>query len=111
MWDGCSAYSIQRPQENSNRGSAKLTTTKRYAREKKITRIADRENSLEDDLAKAKGETKKCKQLYIQEQKSLSDLTSLLNQQKSEAKRWEDNYNRLYNQHVKLKRSKGLEMD
>jgi len=30
--------------------------------------------------------------------------------QKSEAKRWEDNYNNLYNQHVKLKRSKGLEI-
>jgi len=28
---------------------------------------------------------------------------------KSEAKRWEGNYNNLYRQHVQLKRSKGLE--
>jgi len=31
--------------------------------------------------------------------------------EKSEAKRWEGNYNNLYRQHVQLKRSKGLEIE
>ena len=31
--------------------------------------------------------------------------------EKSEAKRWEDNYNNLYRQHVQLKRSKGLDIE
>jgi len=50
-------------------------------------------------------------QLYSQEQDSTSDLLSQLTHQKSEAKRWEGNYNNLYRQHVQLKRSKGLAIE
>jgi len=73
--------------------------------------LAGRETSLDDTLNKANGETQKYKQLYIQEQKSKSDVIVNYNHQKSEAKRWEDNYNNLYRQHVQLKRSKGLSIE
>ena len=69
-----------------------------------------RETNLDNKLKKADGETQKYKQLYSQEQNSTSDLLSKLNHEKSEAKRWEGNYNNLYRQHVQLKRSKGLEI-
>ena len=72
--------------------------------------ITDRENTLDNKLKRAKAETQKYKQLYSQERISTSDLISQLSQQKSEAKRWENNYNNLYSQHVKLKRSKGVEV-
>jgi len=67
-----------------------------------------RETSLDDTLKKANGGTQKYKKLYTQEQESKSDLISQLSHHKSEAKRWEGNYNNLYRQHVQLKRSKGL---
>ena len=70
--------------------------------------LTDRETNLDNKLKKADGETQKYRQLYIQEQGSKSDLISQLSHQKSEAKRWEGNYNNLYRQHVQLKRSKGL---
>jgi chromosome segregation ATPase len=73
--------------------------------------LAGRETSLDDTLNKANGETQKYKQLYIQEQKSKSDVIVNYNHQKNEAKRWEDNYNNLYRQHVQLKRSKGLDIN
>ena len=72
--------------------------------------LVDRETSLDDKLKKANGETQKYKQLYNQERDSKSDLISQLSHQKSEAKRWEGNYNNLYRQHVQLKRNKGLEI-
>jgi len=74
-------------------------------------KLAERETSLGDKLKKADGETQKYKQLYNQERSSTSDLLSKLNHQQSEAKRWENNYNNLYRQHVQLKRNKGLEID
>ena len=73
--------------------------------------LTDRGKSLDGKLKKADGETQKYKQLYSQERDSTSELLSKLNHQRSEAKRWEDNYNNLYRQHVQLKRSKGLEID
>jgi len=56
-------------------------------------------------------ETQKYKQLYIKEQNTTSALISEASHQKSEAKRWEGNYNNLYRQHVQLKRSKGLAIE
>gem|GEM_PF-2470252 len=73
--------------------------------------LTARETSLDDKLKKSNGETQKYKQLYNQERDSKSDLISQLSHQKSEAKRWEGNYINLYSQHVKLKRSKGLEIE
>jgi len=61
--------------------------------------------------ATAEAETQKYKQLYSQVQNPTSDLISELAHQKSEAKRWEGNYNNLYSRHVKLKRSKGLAIE
>jgi len=55
-------------------------------------------------LKKADSETQKYKQLYNQEYDSKSDLISQLAHQKSEAKRWEGNYNNLYRQLVQLKK-------
>ena len=72
--------------------------------------IEGRETNLENKLKKADGETQRYKQLYSQERTSTSDLLTQLTHQKSEAKRWEANYNNLYRQHVQLKRSKGLEI-
>jgi len=74
-------------------------------------KLADRETNLDNKLKKADSETQKYKQLYNQERNSTSDLLSQLTHQKSEAKRWEGNYNNLYRQHVQLKRSKGLEIE
>ena len=74
-------------------------------------KLTDREKSLDDKLKKADSETQRYKQLYNQERDSKSDLLSKLNHQQSEAKRWEDNYNNLYRQHVQLKRSKGLDIE
>jgi len=71
--------------------------------------LEGKEKSLDNKLKKANNETQKYKQLYNQECSSTSDLISQLAHQKSEAKRWEENYNNLYRQHVQLKRSKGLE--
>ena len=34
-----------------------------------------------------------------------------INHQKSEAKRWEGNYNNLYSHHIRLKRDKGLDIE
>ena len=70
-----------------------------------------RETNLDNKLKKADGEIQKYKQLYNQECNSTSDLLSQLTHQKSEAKRWEGNYNNLYRQHVQLKRSKGFEIE
>jgi len=75
----------------------------------KDSELTARESNLDDKLKKANGETQKYKQLYDQEKDSTSDLLSQREHYKSEAKRWEGNYNRLYSQHVQLKRSKGLE--
>jgi len=78
--------------------------------------LADKENKLlgrvtdlDKTIARAASETDKYKRLYNQEKSSAADLLSQVSQHKSEAKRWEDNYNSLYSQYVKLKRSKGLE--
>jgi len=73
--------------------------------------LTDREKSLDDKLNKSNNETQRYKQLYSQERNSTSELISKLNHQQSEAKRWEDNYNNLYRQHVQLKRSKGLAIE
>ncbi|MCL1878514.1 MAG: hypothetical protein FWF80_06625 [Defluviitaleaceae bacterium] len=73
--------------------------------------LEGKEKSLDNKLKKANSETQKYKQLYSQEQDSTSDLLSQLTHQKSEAKRWEGNYNNLYRQHVQLKRSKGLAIE
>ncbi|MCL2264397.1 MAG: hypothetical protein FWC22_00010 [Treponema sp.] len=73
--------------------------------------LTDREKSLDGKLNKANGEIQKYKQLYNQERNSMSELISKLNHQQSEAKRWEDNYNNLYRQHVQLKRIKGLAIE
>ena len=73
--------------------------------------IMERETNLDNKLKKADGETQKYKRLYNQECDFKSDLISQLAHQKSEAKRWEGNYNNLYRQHVQLKRSKGLEIE
>ena len=73
-------------------------------------RLVSKEASLDGKLKKANDETRKYKNLYNQEQGSTLSLIVELNQQKGETKRWENNYNNLYNQHVKLKRSKGLEI-
>jgi len=75
----------------------------------KESELEGREKSLDNKLKKANSETQKYKQLYNQEKDSTSDLLTQLSHQKSEAKRWEGNYNNLYRQHVQLKRSKGLE--
>jgi len=72
--------------------------------------LSNKEASLDGKLKRANDETKKYKQLYNQERHSTSGLIAELSQQKGETKRWESNYNNLYNQHVKLKRSKGLEI-
>ena len=73
--------------------------------------LTDREKSLDEKLNKANNETQKYKQLYNQERNSTSELISKLNHQKSEAKRWEENYNNLYRHHVQLMRSKGLAIE
>jgi len=73
--------------------------------------LEGKEKSLDNKLKKANSEIQKYKQLYNQECSSTSDLLSQLAHQKSEAKRWEGNYNNLYRQHVQLKRSKGLEIE
>jgi len=59
----------------------------------------------------ADGETQRYKKLYGQEHSAKCEAISQLNQQKSETKRWENNYNNLYSQHVRLKRSKGLAIE
>ena len=84
---------------------------KKKALDSREQTLNDREGELDSKLKKANGETKKYKQLYSQERNSTSDLTSQLAHQKSEAKRWEGNYNGLYSQHVQLKRNKGLEIE
>ena len=73
------------------------------------SKLAERETTLDDRLKKANGETQKYKQLYDKERDSKSDLVIQLHTQKREAKRWEDNYNNLYSQHVQVKRSKGMD--
>ena len=73
--------------------------------------LEGKEKSLDNKLKKANSETQKYKQLYSQEQDSTSDLLSQLTHQKSEAKRWEGNYNNLYRQHVQLKRSKEMDIE
>ena len=73
--------------------------------------LNERETSLDDTLNKANAETQKYKQLYNQERNSTADLLSKLNHQQGEAKRWENNYNNLYRQHVQLKRNKGLDIE
>jgi hypothetical protein len=73
--------------------------------------LVDKEASLDGKLKKANDETQKYKQLYHQELNSKVDLVSKLSHQQSEAKRWENNYNNLYRQHVQLKRSKGLAIE
>ena len=73
--------------------------------------LEGREKNLDNKLKKANSETQKYKQLYNQECSSTSDLISQLTHQRSEAKRWENNYNGLYRQHVQLKRSRGLEIE
>jgi len=83
---------------------------RKKALDSKEQTLNDREGELDSKLKKASNETKKYKQLYEQGQNATSDLTSQLAHQKSEAKRWEGNYNNLYRQHVQLKRSKGLEI-
>jgi len=73
-------------------------------------KLTNKEASLDSKLRKANDEARKYKSLYDQEQDSTLSLIVELNQQKGEARRWENNYNSLYAQHVKLKRSKGLEV-
>ena len=73
------------------------------------SKLAERETALDDKLKKAIGEMQKYRQLYDKERDSKSDLVIQLHTQKREAKRWEDNYNNLYSQHVQVKRSKGMD--
>ena len=81
------------------------------------TAVAERDTAVkakevaERKQATAEAETQKYKQLYSQAQNSTSELVSKISHQQSEAKRWEGNYNNLYSQHVKLKRSKGLSIE
>ena len=97
--------------------SAKNAASAKKSRESRDTAIAEKNTAVveRDAAVKAKAtaeaETQKYKQLYSQAQNSTSDLISQLSHQKSEAKRWEGNYNNLYSQHVKLKRSKGLAIE
>jgi len=97
--------------------SAKNAASAKKSRASRDTAITEKNATVteRDAAVKAKAtaeaETKKYKQLYSQAQNSTSDLISQLAHQKSEAKRWEGNYNNLYSQHVKLKRSKGLAIE
>jgi len=95
-------------QQKDLRDRKKALDSREQTLNDKDKQLTARENSLDGKLKKADGETQKYKQLYSQEQNSTSDLLTQLSHQKSEAKRWEGNYNNLYSQHVKLKRSKGL---
>ncbi|MCL2217962.1 MAG: plasmid recombination protein [Defluviitaleaceae bacterium] len=96
--------------------SAKNAANSKKFRASRDKAITEKNTAVEerDAAVKAKetanGEAQKYKQLYIKEQNYTSDLTSKLDHQRSEAKRWEGNYNNLYRQHVQLKRSKGLEI-
>ena len=102
------AQSARQKKELSERKSRLDTIEKDLAeKEKKLLgRVAD----LDKTIARAASETDKYKRLYNQEKIAAADLLSQVSRQRDEAKRWEDNYNSLYSQHVKLKRSKGLEM-
>jgi len=97
-------------QQKDLRDRKKALDSKEKTLNTKESKLAVRETNLDNELKKADGETQKYKQLYSQERNSTSDLISQLTHQKSEAKRWEGNYNNLYRQHVQLKRSKGLEI-
>jgi len=98
-------------QQKDLRDRKKALDSKEKTLNTKESKLAVRETNLDNELKKADGETQKYKQLYNQERNSTSDLISQLTHQKSEAKRWEGNYNNLYSQHVKLKRSKGLAIE
>ena len=94
----------------SNRNPLKSRASRDNAITEKNAAVAESDAAVKAKTT-AEAETKKYKQLYIQAQNSTSDLISQLSHQKSEAKRWEVNYNNLYSQHVKLKRSKGLAIE
>jgi chromosome segregation ATPase len=97
-------------QQKDLRDRKKALDSKEQALNGREGEIEGKEKSLDNKLKKANRETQKYKQLYNQERSSTSDLISQLAHQKSEAKRWEGNYNNLYRQHVQLKRNKGLEI-
>jgi len=97
-------------QQKDLRDRKKALDSMEQALNDKDSELTARETSLDDKMKKADGETRRYKQLYNQEKDSTSDLLSQREHYKSEAKRWEDNYNNLYRQHVQLKRSKGLEI-
>ena len=96
-------------QQKDLRDRKKALDSREQTLNDKDSALTVRETNLDEKLKKADGETQKYKQLYSQERNSTSDLLTQLSHQKSEAKRWETNYNNLYRQHVQLKRSKGLE--
>jgi len=98
-------------QQKDMRDRKKALDSREQALNGREGEIEGKEKSLDNKLKKANSETQKYKQLYNQECSSTSDLISQLAHQKSEAKRWEGNYNNLYRQHVQLKRSKGLEIE
>jgi len=98
-------------QQKDMRDRKKALNDREQALNDREGNIESRETNLENKLKKADGETQRYKQLYSQERNSTSDLLSQLTHQKSEAKRWETNYNNLYRQHVQLKRSKGLAIE
>ena len=70
---------------------------------------SDMNANMDAKLKKATNEVAMYRQRYNNKYNEAFMLNSELVKQKSETKRWEDNYNNLYRQHVQVKRSKGLE--